>query len=233
MRNFLTRERPRKIETDEGGEFECAPFKALCKRLNIKMYHVYSDRKGALIERANRTLKNLMYRRFTATGSHVWYNTIDKLVENYNNSFHRSIQMTPNEVNSANEATVRATLYPALPQAKRGKYKVGQTVRITRKRTAFQRGFHHQWSYEVLTISKVKDTKPVTYELTDMNSEVIEGSFYEQEIQPVDKSDNIYSVERIVRKRQHQGKVQYLVKYLGYPSTFNSWVDQEDLFRLS
>jgi hypothetical protein len=233
LRDFLTREKPRKIETDEGGEFECAPFKALCKRLKIKMYHVYSDRKCSLIERAQKTLKGIMYRRFTATGSHVWWNVIDKLVENYNNSFHRSIQMAPNEVNSSNEARVRATLYPSLPRAKKAKYEVGQTVRITRKRTAFQRGFHHQWSYEIFKIAAVKDTKPKTYELVDFNSEVIKGSFYEQEIQPVDKSSNIYSVERIVRKRRYQGGVQYLVKYLGYPSTFNSWVNQEDLFHLS
>ena len=51
LKAFLTRERPRKIETDEGGEFECAAFKALCKKLKIKMYHVYSDMKGSLVER--------------------------------------------------------------------------------------------------------------------------------------------------------------------------------------
>ena len=183
--------------------------------------------------RSNRTLKNLMYRRFTATGSHVWWNVLDKLVENYNNSYHRSIKMTPNEVSPANEATVRATLYPRLPPPKKGKYKVGQTVRITRKRRPFQRGFHHQWSYEIFKISKVRNTNPVTYELKDFDSQVLKGSFYESEINQVDKSANIYSVERVIRKRRRQGAVQYLVKYLGYPDSFNSWVNQEDLFRLS
>ena len=233
MKDFLTRERPRKIEADEGGEWECAPFKALCKRLKIKMYHVYSDTKNSLIERANKSLKNIMYRRFTATGSHVWYNVLDKLVDNYNNSYHRSIKMAPNEVNPSNEAAVRATLYPPLPRPKRAKYQVGQTVRITRKRTVFQRGFHHQWSYEVFKIHRVRPTTPITYTLIDMNSEVIKGSFYEREIQPVDKSSNIYSVERIVRTRRRQGAVQYLVKYLGYPDSFNTWVNQQDLFRFS
>lgn len=230
MRSLLTTNRPKKIECDSGSEFVNRDFKALLNRLNIKMYHTYSIRKGAMVERANRTLKTRMYRMFTTQGSHVWYDKLDALVDSYNNSYHRSIKCAPNEVTRANEADIRATLYPALPRAKKASFKVGQTVRITRKKNVFQKAYLQSWSHEVFYVAKILKTNPVTYNIKDYSGETIKGCFYKSELQIVDKSSEIYTVEKIVKRRTHQGRTQYQVKWQGYPSTFNSWVDQSDLF---
>ena len=88
------------------------------------------------------------------------------------------------------------------------------------------------WSYEVMFISAVQRTNPATYAVKDYNSEPIKGSFYSSELQLVDKSSGIFPIEKIVRQRRSQGRIQYLVKYLGYSSLFNSWIDQRDLFNL-
>ena len=230
MRSLLTANRPKKIECDSGSEFVNKNFKALLTRLRIKMYHVYSDRKGAIVERFNRTMKGRMYKMFTAQGSHVWYDKLDDLVHSYNNSYHRSIKRTPMEVTHANEAEVREILYPTLPDAKKAVFKLGDTVRITRKLHVFQKKYKQLWSYEVFYISEVIDSKPITYRIDDFNKETIKGCFYERELQIVDKSSNIYAVERIIRKRRYRGRIQYLVKYQGYSDIFNSWIDQSDLF---
>ena len=173
-----------------------------------------------------------MYRAFTSQGSHRWVDILDKLVAGYNNTYHRSIKMKPKNVNSANEARVRRNLFPALPPPQPAKYKVGETVRITRKKSAFQKGYEQSWSHEVFKVKSIKATNPVTYQLEDFNGVVKKGSFYSAEIQSVDKSNNIWQVDSVVRQRTVRGRKQYLVKWKGYPDSFNSWVDHKDLFKL-
>ena len=67
---------------------------------------------------------------------------------------------------------------------------------------------------------------PVTYRLKDLADEAIKGKFYESEIQKVVKSDQDYfDVEKILKTRRRGGRIEYLVKWVGYPSKFNSWTD--------
>ena len=78
----------------------------------------------------------------------------------------------------------------------------------------------------MFTISKIERTNPVTYKITDYNGEEIQGTFYEQELQKT--SQEVYRIEKIVKK----GKTRSLVKWRGYPESFNSWVDNKDLAKL-
>jgi hypothetical protein len=50
------------------------------------------------------------------------------------------------------------------------------------------------------------------------------GTFYAEELQKVIKTDDVYKIETILKKRKKGRKVQYLVKWLGYPESFNSWI---------
>ena len=232
MRSLLTSKRPQKIETDGGTEFKNRHFRELLKNLKIKTYSIYSDRKCSIVERVNRTLKTRMYRMFTSRGRRVWINDIQNLVDAYNSSYHRSIKRKPNQVNSSNEAAVRSILFPPESARKPPKLKIGDTVRITRKKNIFMKGYEQSWSYEVFYITDVKRTIPITYEIRDYNQQPINGSFYESEVQLIDKSSSIYPIEKIIRKRRTNGVVQYLVKYQGYSHLFNSWINQSDLFNI-
>ena len=66
-------------------------------------------------------------------------------------------------------------------------------------------------------------THPVTYGLKDATGESIKGSFYEPELQTVDKTDDVYVVEKVLKTRRRGGRVEYFVKWRGYPDKFNSW----------
>ena len=78
----------------------------------------------------------------------------------------------------------------------------------------------------MFTISAVQYTDPPTYKITDYNGEEIKGSFYEQELQKT--AQEIFRIEKIIRRRGNES----LVKWVGYPDSFNSWVDNEALLTL-
>ena len=57
------------------------------------------------------------------------------------------------------------------------------------------------------------------------------SSFYKEEVQVVKKPEE-YRVEYVVRERKRGGKKEYLIKWLGYPTSFNSWVGEDAIKRL-
>ena len=136
--------------------------------------------------------------------------------------------MTPVEVSKKeNEVRVYRNLYPDLARRPmRAKFKTGDKVRIFKKEGLFEKGFSPNWTEEVFTVSKIRRTNPVTYKITDYNGEEIQGTFYEQELQKT--SQEVCSIEKIVKK----GKTRPLVKWKGYPASFNSWIDNKDLIKL-
>ena len=89
----------------------------------------------------------------------------------------------------------------------------------------FEKSYLPAWTEEIFTVTKRNGlgNTPV-YKLKDFSGEEIGGTFYEEELQVVDKRDDLYLVEKILRKRKRNGRIEYLVKWLGYPAKFNSWV---------
>ena len=106
------------------------------------------------------------------------------------------------------------------------KFSVGDKVRISVKKKTFEKGYTPRWTEEVFTISQVQYTDPPTYKITDYNGEEIQGTFYEQELQRT--SQDIYRIEKVIKRQGNKS----LVKWLGYPDSFNSWVDNKDLTTL-
>ena len=136
--------------------------------------------------------------------------------------------MAPTKASSkVNERVVWLNLYGGLtPEPIKSKFTVGDSVRITKKKKTFEMGYTTRWTEEIFTVSQVQYTDPPTYKITDYNGEEIQGSFYEQELQ--ETTQEIFRIEKIIRKR---GK-KSLVKWLGHPESFNSWVDNEALITL-
>lgn len=66
----------------------------------------------------------------------------------------------------------------------------------------------------------VLDTDPITYKIQDLSGKVISGTLYEPKLVRFDKQDEVYRIEEVIRKEGDK----YLVKWLGYPEKFNSWV---------
>ena len=56
--------------------------------------------------------------------------------------------------------------------------------------------------------------------------------FYAEEFQKVQKSGDIYKIEKILAEKKENGKVKVLVKWLGYDKKLNSWIPKSELQKL-
>ena len=112
----------------------------MLKRHDIKFYTSENeDIKAAIIERFNRTLKTKMYRYFTAKNTRRHVDVLPDLLHSYNQTYHRSIDMVPVEVDDTNEHMVRARLYPLKLKSYKWKYGVGDRVRIAMRSQPFKK----------------------------------------------------------------------------------------------
>ncbi|XP_071942814.1 uncharacterized protein [Antedon mediterranea] len=134
--------------------------------------------------------------------------------------------MAPSQVTKDNEHEVWENLYKMKQKKQvRPKFKEGNKVRISRYKMPFEKGYLANWTEEIFRIRKRTGSTVPTYKLEDWDGEIIEGTFYEKELQKVSKSDkDTYRVEEVIKKRKRGGKTEYFVKWLGYPAKFNSWV---------
>ena len=220
--------KPKLLQTDKGTEFLNSTFQQFLKENNIRHYTSENeDIKCSVVERWNRTLKTKMWKYFTYASTQRYLDVLPALVESYNNSYHRSIKMTPNQVNAQNEAEVRKRLYPPKESFRpRWKFEVGEQVRLCQARRSFKKGYLPNWTEELFVVNSRYATDPPTYSIKDYDGEIIAGKFYAEELQKVVKEKNdTYKVEEIIKTRKRAGKTEYFVKWVGYPAKFNSWVD--------
>ena len=102
---------PKVAQFDEGKEFYNVGVKGLLKDHGVKYISTNSDRKAAIVERFNRTLKTSMWKYFYSKETYKWVDILDELVNNYNQTKHISILMKPTDVNKSNKGQVWITLY--------------------------------------------------------------------------------------------------------------------------
>ena len=122
---------PVRLQTDAGKEFYNRTFQALMTRRKIHHFSTYGDTKASVVERFNRTLKERMYRYFTARNTYRYVDALPTLVQGYNVTKHRSIAMPPYDVTWANQRQVWQRLYgQRLARRVRPKWKAGDRVRL-------------------------------------------------------------------------------------------------------
>ena len=217
---------PIKLRTDRGKEFVGKPFTDFLKEHDIvHLLTTNKTYKAATVERVQRTLKGRMFRYFTRIGSHKYIDKLEDFVTSYNNSYHRAIKMTPNEAISADRKTVFRNLYGVdsvldLKSGKQAKLKKGDTVRLAYDKGVFDKGYWHTFTDQTATVKEVINKPLPMYALKDFTG-TLQRHFYNEELQKI--PEPAYRVEKVIKTRIRNGKRQYYVKFVGYPSSENSW----------
>lgn len=233
---FQTGRAPRKIQTDAGKEFLNIPLKKLLARYGIHHFVTHSETKAAVIERFNRTLKNKLWRYFTARNTHRYVDILADTIQGYNNTYHRSIGTAPNTVNLSNERHVWMRLYGVALKRKRKEkcLKMGDHVRISRLKGKFEKGYQQTYTDEIFIVKELQTKgERVLYKLNDYTGDPVKGAFYFEELQKVPADQQrIYRIEKIIQKRGRGRHREFLVKWTGWPEKFNSWVKETEVQHL-
>lgn len=214
--------KPEQLWVDKGTEFYNRHVQSI-----VTLYSTENEEKSSIVERWNRTIKEKMFKYFSANSTRKYIDVLQNMVKNYNETVHSSIKMTPIEASKKeNENRVWINLYGFPKPGQEPKFSVGDKVRITKKKKTFEKGYTPRWTEEVFEITEVQYTNPPTYKLKDWKGEKIIGSFYELELQKT--RQDMFRIEKVLRKKGNK----MLVKWLGYPDSFNSWIDSKHVIAL-
>jgi hypothetical protein len=229
---MLDKRSPIKIQTDKGTEFINRKFKKYLTANNIHLYSVNSELKASVVERFNRTIKEKMFRYFTFKNNYEYVDILKALVGAYNNSYHRTIKMTPNDVTVEKESFIQAEMNKSLEEKViKIKLTIGDKVRISKFKNMFAKGYTPNWTQEVFTVDQVIPRYPPVYRIKDLNEELIEGVFYEDELQKVIKEDDVYKIDQILKRRKKKGLSEIFISWKGYPANFNSWIKESAIIK--
>ena len=148
----------------------------------------------------------------------VYIDKLDDIVNEYNNTYHRTIKMKPIDVKDNTYINIGKEVNDKDP-----KFKVGDHVRISKYKNIFAKGYTPNWSEEIFVIKGIENTVSWAYVINALNGEEIMGTFYEKELQKIDQQE--FRIEKVIKKK---GNKRY-VKWKRYDNSFNSWNDKKDL----
>jgi hypothetical protein len=230
---------PKYFQSDLGLEFFNSNVGKYLKKNNVKQLKSRNELKCAVIERCNRTLKMRMHRYFTHIGRKKYIDVLQDFVSAYNHTKHSAIGRAPASVNKENAQEVwnylyaGAGRYPKLGEDKKISLKVGTHVRVSRPDLKFAKGYEGQWLHEIFKIvAVIKNKQKILYELADYHGNKLDARFYREEIQPVNVNrDTQYKIDKIIKTFGKGARKRLLVKWTGYPDSFNSIIYEKDLIR--
>ena len=86
--------KPSKIWVDKGSDFYNISFKKWSKYNDIDMYSIDDEGKSVIAGRFIRTLKNKIYKYMTSISNYLYINKLDDIVDEHNNTYHRTIRLS-------------------------------------------------------------------------------------------------------------------------------------------
>ena len=252
---------PWKILTDQGREFTSAQMQKFFTSLGISQYcmHTTPQFHAGMVERANRSLKERIFRYFTDAQTQRWIDVLPVFVSAINHSINSSIGMRPSDVSFENAMELRERLKNKASMDLNKKpynqkrFKVGDMVRIERHKHVFKKGYEVNFTDEIFSVCEVRTTRlPITYRVVDGRGERLDGWFYAQDLSlvlPNDKhltsgpknktksasdADNfsqqpVWDIERIIKKGKRNGKDALLVRWKGLDAKHDSWIPAHSL----
>lgn len=224
---FREGRQPQRLQTDDGKEFYNSKVQTYLSKEKVHHFSTKGDTKASVVERCNRTLKERLYRYFTAKNTLKYGEALQAVVRDYNRTPHSSIGIAPDGVMIANSTQVWDRLYgKRLKRTQRVHLKVGDRVRLNKKFRTFKKSYLPGWTEEVFIVGHVKPGPVPTFRITEWDGTPIEGTFYTQDLQKVQVSDDdLFRVEKVIRRKGRK----LLVRWKGWPVKYDSWINKKDV----
>ncbi|KAL3099278.1 hypothetical protein niasHT_028225 [Heterodera trifolii] len=171
---------PWKVLTDQGKEFTARAVQQFFRAKDVEHFCMLTSPQfhAGMAERANRSIKERLYRYFTERNTYKWIDVVQDFVRAINHSPNSSIGMCPADVNFQNAEALRQKLHNAAENVVRSKprYRVGDRVRIEKYKHVFQKGYLPRFTNELFKVAEVhSERSPVVYRLRDEHNEIISG----------------------------------------------------------
>ncbi|KAL3092071.1 hypothetical protein niasHS_004234 [Heterodera schachtii] len=166
---------PWKVLTDQGKEFTARAVQHFFRAKDVEHFCMLTSPQfhAGMAERANRSIKERLYRYFTERNTYKWIDVVQDIVRAINHSPNSSIEMRPVET-----------------------YRVGDRVRIEKYKHVFQKGYLPRFTNELFTVAEVhSERSPVVYRLRDDHNEIISGTVEQQFVQVEWQTGNTVRIE--------------------------------------
>ena len=187
------------------------------------MSSIHNEGKSVVAERFIRTLKTKIYKYVTSISKNVYIDKLDDIVNECNNTYHRTIKMKPVDVKCNTYIDSMQLNSSKKINDKDPKFKVGDHVRSSKDKNIFPKGCRPNRFEEVFLIKIIKITVSWTYVIIDLNGDKIIGTFYGKELQKTYQEE--FRIGKVIKRK---GDKLY-VKSKDYDSSFNSWINKKDL----
>jgi hypothetical protein len=165
---FCSSNPPSFLESDAGTEFTNGALKKICSEHGVQQFTTTNSLYVALVERSNRTLREILEKYFSASGQLNWTHALDQIVESYNAAINRTTHVAPDQFTMADFERMN-TIYKAITTTLSHKisrlFKPGQTVIKRKPKDPFEKGATPGWGRQIYTI--VSFSPPKSFELND------------------------------------------------------------------
>ena len=176
---------PKKLWIDSGKEF-LADFKNFCEDAGITVYHIHTEKKALYAERYIQSLKNIMYRYMEDKDTLKYVPAIPNFVKTLNSRLNTTTGLAPEKVENKHFLQVLYNGKIKKLKIQKPKFELGDKVRLAYDEFSFRKGYKPQFTDRIYTVEKISTDRPiVTFKIKDSENKILDGRYYEQELQKV------------------------------------------------
>ena len=203
--------RPNRVVSDPGLEFQ-GEFRKHLQKEGIGQLLLRKEQKAPLAERFIRTIKEKMIKFMTANDTKRYIDVLGDLVHSYNYAVHSRMKMRPADVRPEDEEKIKQTLFGKhyTPLTEKEKFRVGDLVRIVKKRKPLEKGTEKTTTDEVFIVKFVdrSHSPRILFVLEDIKGDIVKGRFYSEELVKVRQVSDPREYMRSGQKRVKTTKRQ-------------------------
>ena len=192
-----------------------------------------------MVERFNKTLKQRLFQALTANATLKYLDFLPDLVKGYNASIHNATGVAPKNVTMYNDGKVWKKLYSKKlfgtsrkrrrRRRRKPTFKAGDKVMLSKVRRTFKKGYLPGWTEEIFIVDRVINSYVASYKIKEYDGTPVKVRFTRKSCKrSIWAIRHVFRIEKVLKRKD--GKA--LVRWKGWPSKYDSWVDAKEIVDL-